>query len=162
MYSDIDEINSEIQNIISNYISDTESKISGIKSKKNRFIDFMISIFENPDYLLKLISANQEDSANYSFKGFEFTTMSSLDINFDDEDIIFDADDNEQENQESVQPLYGDSWFSPEAHTDIKILSSEYRILAKKYHPDICKYSNANRIFIDIANERAEIIENLE
>ncbi len=162
LYSDIDEINSEIQNIISNYISDTESKINGIKSKKNRFIDFMISIFESPDYLLKLISANQEDSANYSFKGFEFTTMSSLDINFDDEDIIFDADDNEQENQESIQPLYGDSWFSPEAHTDIKILSSEYRILAKKYHPDICKYSNANRIFIEIANERAEIIENME
>ena len=80
LYSDIDEINSEIQNIISNYISDTESKINGIKSKKNRFIDFMISIFESPDYLLKLISANQEDSANYSFKGFEFTTMSSLDI----------------------------------------------------------------------------------
>lgn len=160
--NDIEEIYTEIQNIISEYNSNLDSKISTLKQSKNKFIVFLLSLFENPDFLLRAISAETENSQNYSYLGFEFTTFSNLDIDLDKE-IDDDTLCNESDDAEGdISPLYGNSWFSPDAHKDIKILSAEYRKLAKKYHPDICKNNNANKVFVDITNERAEIVERIK
>lgn len=38
--------------------------------------------------------------------------------------------------EKTIQKPYGDSWFSPEAHENRNVLKSEFRELAKEYHPD--------------------------
>ena len=89
--------------------------------------------------------------------------------NEDDSTWKFEQENQEQENkqeekkeekQEEIKKPYGDSWFSPEAHRDIKKLQKEYRILAKKYHPD--NPGGRGDIFADIQNERGTIIENMQ
>lgn len=160
--NDIEEIYIEIENIISTYNSNLDSKISSLKQSKNKFIVFLLSLFENPDYLLQAISTKEENSKYYNYLGFEFTTYSNLDIDLDEE-IEDDTSCSESEGiDDAIKSLYGDSWFSPNAHKDIKVLSAEYRKLAKEYHPDICKNINASKVFVDIANERAEIIESIK
>lgn len=160
--NDIEEIYIEIENIISMYNSNLNSKISSLKQSKNKFIVFLLSLFENPDYLLQAISTKEENSKYYNYLGFEFTTSSNLDIDLDEE-IEDDTSCSESGGiDDEIKPLYGDSWFSPNAHKDIKVLSAEYRKLAKEYHPDICKNINASKVFVEIANERAEIIESIK
>ena len=62
---------------------------------------------------------------------------------------------------EPIQRPYGKSWFSPQAHSDIKALTKEYHKLAKQYHPDVCGHSRSREIFQEILNERAEILESM-
>ena len=61
----------------------------------------------------------------------------------------------------SIKKPYGTSWFSPEAHRNMKKLKEEYRALAKKYHPDVCDHPRSKEIFQDILNERADILEHM-
>lgn len=60
---------------------------------------------------------------------------------------------------EKVEKLYGDSWFSPKAHSDYKLLIKEFHQLAVKYHPD----NNVNTIsvFLEIQEEKAIILDGL-
>ena len=60
-----------------------------------------------------------------------------------------------------IKKPYGTSWFSPEAHRNMKKLKEEYRALAKKYHPDVCDHPRSKEIFQDILNERADILEHM-
>ena len=62
---------------------------------------------------------------------------------------------------EPIQRPYGKSWFSPQAHSNIKALTKEYHKLAKQYHPDVCGHSRSREIFQEILNERAEILESM-
>ena len=62
----------------------------------------------------------------------------------------------------SVKKPYGDSWFSPEAHRSVHKLREEYRALAKRYHPDVCKRTDSKEIFQDILNEQAQLLETME
>ncbi len=62
-------------------------------------------------------------------------------------------------NQEDT-PYVG-SFFSPEAHQDIRILKQEYRKLVKRYHPDAGGDAHDVEIMLVIMNERADILESL-
>ena len=76
--------------------------------------------------------------------------------------IVFERyDEDEIYKTEYPQKLYGDSWFSEEAHRDLRTLKSEYRSLAKKYHPDHYKEPRAKEIFQEILEERMKILENI-
>lgn len=54
---------------------------------------------------------------------------------------------------------YKNSWFSPDAHNNYKILVKEYHKLAVKYHPD---NNSSVKIFLDIQEEKAKITEGLK
>ena len=78
----------------------------------------------------------------------------------DNKNAEFDGQnyDKFSENKEFKKP-YDDSWFSPEAHKDLKILRKEYNFLAKKYHPD--NNPNGKDVFINIQQERCTIIDSI-
>lgn len=63
--------------------------------------------------------------------------------------------------EDPITKPYGTSWFSPEAHRNMKKLREEYRSLAKKYHPDVCDHPRSKEIFQDVLNERADILEHM-
>jgi len=74
-----------------------------------------------------------------------------------DEDF---AETEEDDTDEYFEKPYENSWFSKQAHRDLKILMKEYRELAKQYHPDVNpKYE---KVFTEINVERAEILENMK
>ncbi|MBO6215835.1 MAG: hypothetical protein J6N76_09980, partial [Lachnospiraceae bacterium] len=55
-----------------------------------------------------------------------------------------------------------EGWFTSEAKFDIAILKKEYRILVKKYHPDVSQDARTARILQSIMNERADILESMK
>ena len=69
-----------------------------------------------------------------------------------------DFDEKKVTNDDLARP-YGNSWFSPNAHTDYEILKKEYYAYAKKYHPD--NAPEAEQIFKEINDERLAIIHSL-
>ena len=164
--SEIYEIEKEIDSILHSYVDDLIRESDKIKESKNPYTKFLLSIVKNPDLLLELISLPLDACKNYTYKGKTFTASVDLDIDFESitEDEYEDNQtqstntDNNNNNNEQVSKPYGSSWFSPEAHSDIKKLGLEYRVLAKKYHPD-ASHMNTSTIFIDITNERADILE---
>ena len=66
-----------------------------------------------------------------------------------------------KKSDEPIQRPYGKNWFSPQAHSDMKVLTKEYHRLAKQYHPDVCEHSRSQEIFQEILTERAEILEHM-
>lgn len=60
---------------------------------------------------------------------------------------------------QTINKPFGNSWFSPEAHSDMKVLRKEYNVLAKRFHPD--NDPNGAEIFISIQEERCKIIDGL-
>ena len=62
-------------------------------------------------------------------------------------------------NQEDTP--YEGSFFSPQAHKDIRILKQEYRKLVKRYHPDAGGDVHDVEIMLVVMNERADILESL-
>ena len=70
----------------------------------------------------------------------------------DTEDDETQTDASEDEFEEPQQP-YADSWFSEQAHRDAAVLKNEYRVYAKKYHPDVCDNKAAHEAFLTIKEE---------
>ena len=54
------------------------------------------------------------------------------------------------------------SYFSPQAHKNIRILKQEYRKVVKRYHPDSGGSAKDVEIMIRIMNERADILERID
>ena len=73
-----------------------------------------------------------------------------------------ELDGNAQDTFDPVEKPYGDSWFSPEAHSDINVLRTEYHNLAKTYHPDVSSLTHSTQVFQEILQEHTEIINKLE
>ena len=66
---------------------------------------------------------------------------------------------NKMADQPEEMPEEG--WFSAEAKEDITILKREYRVLVKKYHPDVSQDAKTARILQSIMNERADILDRM-
>lgn len=112
----------------------------------------------------------------YNWNGFAFATPADvhLDIPYCEEQPAghsshseeSDRQDTHQERARAredklvIRPC-GSSWFSPEAHWDMKKLKKEYHKLAKQYHPDRCKHPRSKQIFQETLNERAKILEHM-
>ncbi|MCR5054167.1 MAG: J domain-containing protein [Lachnospiraceae bacterium] len=60
-----------------------------------------------------------------------------------------------------MTPFEG-SWFSEAAHYDLTVLKKEYRVLAKKYHPDNSDVPGAKKILQQITTERTNILNSLK
>lgn len=62
---------------------------------------------------------------------------------------------------EHVEEMPEEGWFSAEAREDITILKKEYRILVRKYHPDVSRDAKTARILQSIMDERADILDRM-
>lgn len=176
-----DEVSNDIQFAFENHMSKCERNIEEIEKSTEPSILIMKYILNNCDLISKYLYASLDEYVCFLHKGIFFSMPAFLkelfyqDIplfysnNEDDSTWKFEQENQEQENkqeekkeekQEEIKKPYGDSWFSPEAHRDIKMLQKEYRILAKKYHPD--NPGGRGDIFADIQNERGTIIENMQ
>ena len=58
--------------------------------------------------------------------------------------------------------LHEGSFFSPQAHSNLKLLKQEYRRLVKRYHPDAGGTARDVEIMLMIMNERADILERMQ
>lgn len=178
----ISEIDYEISVLTSDAMVEAADTIQRLQSSTNPFVHYLFLLFSDVDALLHMVSVQQGEFRLYNYNGFGFVTPVDVDIALP---YIVDKKEEEKgysEHQESSQrqyqgqqakeehqrpaeePIvkpYGTSWFSPEAHQSMKKLKEEYRSLAKKYHPDVCKHPRSKDAFQDILNERADILEHM-
>lgn len=71
------------------------------------------------------------------------------------------ADDLKHDHYSPITPPYGTSWFSVKAHSDVAVLKTEYRALAKKYHPDVCHHPDSNTAMQQITAEYEDLLRNI-
>lgn len=189
---EIGQLQKELQEAIVRSKEQNKKIVEELKNTTNPFVKKVIDLLKTPEQFYQYISSCYELTILHLCDNFLFIPsvwgIHEDDIfNKDNECEDNDCNNNQSDSQESQkkedskdnqykhanenktyttnskkEKLYGESWFSPGAHTDLKILKTEYRALAKEYHPDHCKLSNATEIFQEIMAERAEIIEHLE
>lgn len=70
------------------------------------------------------------------------------------------ADDLKHDHYSPITPPYGTSWFSVKAHSNVAVLKTEYRALAKKYHPDVCHHPDSNTAMQQITAEYEDLLRN--
>lgn len=115
---------------------------------------YLLHLYSDPEYLERIISTSGEWTLRWTANGFYYMAPSG-EI---EKHRIFDA---ESAMLESEKPN-GDSWFSAEAHVDAEVLKKEFRLLAKKYHPDVSIDPQASTIFQEISAELEKIQQELE
>lgn len=151
------ELHENVRNIMSELKKSDDSLtrflLNTLASNKEKFVDIHKEI-ESSDKC-RLYNYNGfliifPDSAEFEFNAPYRLINIKTGTSIDDEGV-----------QEDLNKKYGNSWFSDEAHLDKDALKTEYRILAKKYHPDIAKESNTKLVFIEIHNEYEEILKRL-
>lgn len=98
-----------------------------------------------------------------------YRTIRVTDDGIEDDVEICEEDTNDDETQtdasedefEEPQQPYADSWFSEQAHRDAAVLKNEYRVYAKKYHPDVCDNEAAHEAFLTIKEEYEYLSETI-
>lgn len=131
-----------------------EQKVSQWKESKDPVVRYLLHIYSDSEYLEKILSTSGEWSLYWLDNGYYYMApIGEIETHKPPEDeatILVDT------------KLFGDSWFSPEAHINIEILKKEFRILAKEYHPDVSGDSQAEKIFQEISAEQESIEKSLE
>lgn len=155
------EIDSEIEKTLQS-ASDTAT---GLNNTNNIYAKFLLDLYDNPDFLYHIISDESDKKLLYLYSGFMFVTPSDVIIKlYYYDDLYGDKKINFTQSEEKTKfgkKPYGNSWFSPEAHKDIKMLKLEYAELAKRFHPDTSRTSETVKYFKEITLERNFIKENL-
>lgn len=161
-------------------IIEIESEISKkIKKKKMSILAKLNNIKINPSVLGKIIfqfytntnsiyniknfyaSLNENSMKVYEYNGFRFLMPDSVILDLPFYTIHVDSSGKIHTKNQIPHPTYGKSWFSEQAHGDFKILSKEYRQLAKIYHPDVCTEPYADKLFSKISEEYNDIDKNI-
>ena len=96
----------------------------------------------------------------YEYDSFLFLMPDSIILDLPFYTIYVDSSGKIHTKNQIPHPTYGKSWFSEQAHGDFKILSKEYRQLAKIYHPDVCTEPYADKLFSKISQEYNNINKN--
>jgi len=123
------------------------------------------SVLENNNIvylILKILDVSDNTTAfrMYNINGYFFMLPEFILLNLPfrtvhltADGIVDDAVNCEEHETAWMAPCYGDSWFSPQAHSDNNILKKEYRILVKLYHPDVNKNPESSKFFLQIQKE---------
>lgn len=119
-------------------------------------------IYNKPDDLLSVLDEDLENCVLVYWKNILVVVPKTW-IIVEPKEESFNRGSNNK--KKKVSKPYGNSWFSLEAHEDREVLKKEYRILAKKYHPDY--YPEEERVFItkvfqDILCERMMILKSFD
>lgn len=145
--------------VMENAIDEALILLEEVKKSNDPLANYLYRIYFEPDFFEHVLLAVKENQGLrlYHYKGLYFIAPAFAEI-----DLPYLGHHNSDENVEkeaitSDRPLYGNSWFSNEAHHNIDTLKSEYRRLAKTYHPDVCKLPNSNQLFQSISTEYSKI-----
>ena len=147
--------------IIEAAINETLVILQEMKDSSDSFVQYLYRIYFEPDFFERVLFSvsSKADLRLYNHKGFYFLAPKFAQIDLP----YWDPDYNQAENnaRQANTPLYGTSWFSLEAHKDLSKLKSEFRKLAKEYHPDVSRHADCNRLFIAISAEYEDIQKEL-
>lgn len=166
LYKMLSEYEQMLELIVEESISEALEILEDAKSSADPITKYLLRIYFEPDFFEKVLLAIQEKRGLnlYNHKGFYFIAPDFAEINLPVLDSLGQSQ-NSATNTDSTlppdRPLFGNSWFSNEAHDSIDILKSEYRKLAKTYHPDVCKLQNGNQLFQSISTEYSEIYNSI-
>ncbi len=164
----------ELYKKINNRQTQAEIDLKNILTNNSPFFKLLLEIYRNNNeqYLLKnfVYSDDSIPVRIYDYNGHRFLTPDNivLDLPYskvfvnEQGQIITDMQvENNQNTSSKPNKLFGSSWFSPEAHIDLSVLTAEYRKLVKQYHPDICKEDYAHDLFVEINEEHESILNKL-
>lgn len=121
----------EFYEYIANVIQTAEQRVDIWRRSSSRTVQYLLHLYSDPDYLEKVLSSKGSWRL-YTTDGGFFYMASEGEI-----ESHRPSEDNANEETIGLERLFGDSWFSEKAHTDMKVLKKEFRELAKKYHPDV-------------------------
>lgn len=155
--------------------TDTLKALRALSNSSHPLIRLLLEIYENCDEQnnLKYILADSNHQMRiYQSENHSVLLPENIPLNLPFRKVYIAEDGTIQReiteenthtsNKSAPLRIYGDSWFSKEAHTNASILTAEYRKLAKQYHPDVCKEEFATEIFADIAQEYNSLMENMK
>lgn len=146
-------------------VTKSREVLERLRRDDNPVIQLFLQLYENKEDLVNLarVFSDFGDYSSvrmYQWGSFYFILPETIPLNLPYRTVRITTDGIDDngilEHSDGVtRPycLYGDSWFSPQAHTDILTLKSEYRNLAKQYHPDVCGEIYAEELFQEILNE---------
>lgn len=176
---EISEIDHEINMLASDAMVSAADTLHRLQSSTNPFVRYLLYLFSDTNALLHVLSEQQGTFRLYNYGDFRFVAPADVLI-----DLPYTTDQAQHEGHQDYQwsqkqehrsqreqqksddgPItkpFGTSWFSPEAHRDMKKLRQEYHQLAKQYHPDLCHHPRSKEVFQEILNERADILEHMD
>ena len=152
------EIKEEIDDELEKLMTSCDETVEKWRHCTDPLIKYLIHLYSDPDFLYKVLHEKPENCELYHYGDFYFVAPK-------DAGIFSNSKEKRQETADTdatqISKPYGNSWFSPNAHRNIKLLRKEYHLLAKKYHPDVSGSLNSTAIFQDIINEQMTIVEKL-
>ena len=142
------------------------NNLDKLRSSEEPLAKFLFRLYFEPNFLYSILSGTQatEETKLYKYADLYFVAPDFAEI-----DPSLAVYMNYCENIESnlkldghtpITPPYGTSWFSVNAHSDVTILKAEYKALAKKYHPDVCRHPDSNSAMQQIIAEYDELLRN--
>lgn len=156
----IGELDRKWQEELLEYVTDriqvAEWKIAQWKSGKSPLFAYLLKLYTNPDYLYEVLCSDASCFALFRRENYYFIAPADM------ETMIWEEEASNDSAKETIERPYGNSWFSPEARTDMQLLKKEYRALVKKYHPDVCVLSNSTEIIQEIFNEYSEVLSTIK
>lgn len=144
-----------------------------MSKESNPFFDLIKYICQNKFNIESIFSELNNDNIRiYSYENISVLLPEAFNLGLpfrcvhisEDGTIASQSFNNGSSSYDSIMPfpIYKNSWFSEAAHTNKKVLSSEFKALAKQYHPDICNKAYANKIFTNISGEYQIIVKNIK
>lgn len=170
---EIAEVENELYDFVTQEVKTAKETAEQLLNCDDEYIKLLISLIKSPNKISSILDSVSSKMYVYGKKAFILSENETINLpyinmpcdNVSDDFMSFwseEASETDAENQVCIEKPYGDSWFSPKAHTDEKTLKEEYRNLAKIYHPDIAKAKESEAIFKEINNERADILDTFE
>jgi hypothetical protein len=162
----INELNMDLQYLDEEMQSCAEKLFAAAQDTVNRWqcsdyplVAYLVRLYSDPEFLYSELHRPPNDFELYHYGNHYFIAPKDAGITSKDANEL---DGNAQDTFDPAEKPYGDSWFSPEAHSDINILRVEYHNLAKIYHPDVSSFTYSTQVFQEILQEHTDIIRKLE
>lgn len=138
------------------------NNLDKLRNSEDPLARLLFRLYFEPDFLHRVLTATseQENTKLYKYADVYFIAPDFAEID-PKLTVKTDTTPNNGMNQDvpvidgymPITPPYGTSWFSANAHSDVTILKTEYRALAKKYHPDVCQHPDSNTAMQQITAE---------
>lgn len=147
--------------VMENAVDEALSLLEELHDKNHPLANYLYRVYFEPDFFEQVLRSvrKKQDLRLYRYKDFYFIAPAFAEINLPYQEQRNSGEDTKNEACISDNPTYGESWFSNEAHCDLKLLRLEYRKLAKEYHPDVSKHHDSNRLFQMILAEYNALLE---